>query len=90
MASSTSQHPGPSYPQQSSRSSESAAKLLVIIPDRIDVEEEARLYDELCEVCLISSAYLLVSHFRRVLLLVRATRVSLVTTQITRDRLLRH
>lgn len=27
-----------------------SSNLVVVIPDRIDVEEEARLYEELCDV----------------------------------------
>ena len=33
-----------------SGSVQSGKSLLVLIPDRIDVEEEARLYDEICDV----------------------------------------
>lgn len=41
-----------------SNSLESSKSLLVLIPDKIDVEEEARLYDEICDASLWPSHYL--------------------------------
>lgn len=38
------------------RPSEKAHGLLEILPDKIDIEEEVRLYDELCDVRAYASA----------------------------------